>query len=84
MEQVQEYHIVQANKYHCPIDFKVGDKVWVTTKYWKSDCSSRKLGNQMEGPFEILEQYSYSFLLKLPETIKIYPVFYTEKLRKDP
>jgi hypothetical protein len=72
--------MVQANKYYRPIDFKVGDKVWVTIKYWKSDYPSRKLENQMEGPFEILEQYSYLFLLKLPETIKIYPVFYIEKL----
>jgi hypothetical protein len=24
------------------------------------------------------------FLLKLPETIKVHPVFYTEKLQKDP
>ena len=55
MEQVQERHIVQANKHRRLIDFKVGDKVWVTIKYWKSDRPSRKLGNQMEGPFEILE-----------------------------
>jgi transposase InsO family protein len=84
MEQAQERHAVQANKHRRPIDFKVGDKVWVTTKHWKSDRPSRKLGNQMEGPFEILEQRGHSFLLKLPETMKIHPVFHTEKLRKDP
>jgi hypothetical protein len=55
MEQAQERYAVQANKHRRPIDFKVGDKVWVTTKHWKSDRPSRKLGNQMEGPFEILE-----------------------------
>jgi hypothetical protein len=38
----------------------------------------------MEGPFEILEERGYSFLLKLPETIKVHPVFHVEKLRKDP
>jgi hypothetical protein len=38
----------------------------------------------MEGPFEILEQYGHSFLLKLLETIKIYLVFHAKKLRKDP
>jgi len=38
----------------------------------------------MEGPYEILEQVGYSFRLKLPELIRIYPVFYAEKLYKDP
>jgi hypothetical protein len=38
----------------------------------------------MEGPFEILEEHGHSFLLKLPETMKVHPVFYAEKLRKDP
>ena len=38
----------------------------------------------MEGPYEILEQIRHSFKLKLPDSMKIHPVFYTEKLRKDP
>ena len=37
----------------------------------------------MEGPFEILEQVGHSFRLKLPETMKVHPVFHVEKLRKD-
>jgi hypothetical protein len=38
----------------------------------------------MEGLFEILKQIGYSFKLKLPETCKVHPVFYAEKLCKDP
>lgn len=38
----------------------------------------------MEGPFEILERVGHSFRLRLPNSIKIHPVFYAEKLRKDP
>jgi len=38
----------------------------------------------MEGPYEILEQIGHSFKLKLPESIKVHPVFHAEKLRKDP
>ena len=37
----------------------------------------------MEGLYEILEQVRHSFRLKLLESIKIHPVFYAEKLRKD-
>jgi len=84
MEKAQERYTAQANKHRRPIDFKKGDKVWVTTKHWKTDRPSRKLANQMEGPFEILEERGHSFLLKLPETMKVHPVFHAEKLRKDP
>ena len=38
----------------------------------------------MESPYEILEQVSYSFRLKLLDSIKIYLVFHAEKLCKDP
>jgi hypothetical protein len=38
----------------------------------------------MDGPYEVLEQIGHSFKLKLPESIKVHPVFHAEKLRKDP
>ena len=37
----------------------------------------------MDGPYKILEQISHSFKLKLPKSIKVHPVFYAKKLRKD-
>jgi hypothetical protein len=37
----------------------------------------------MDGLYEVLEQIGHSFKLKLLESIKVYPVFYVEKLRKD-
>jgi hypothetical protein len=45
----QDRHAVQTNKYLQNPDFSIGDKVWVTTKHWKSDRPSWKLANQMEG-----------------------------------
>ena len=38
----------------------------------------------MDGLYEILEQIGHSFKLKLPESIKVHPVFYAKKLCKDP
>jgi len=84
MTRSQERYAKQANKHRRPVDFGVEDKVWVTTKHWKTDRPSRKLGDQMAGPFEIVDQVGHSFRLKLPETMKVHPVFHAEKLRKDP
>ena len=38
----------------------------------------------MDGLYKILEQIGHSFKLKLPESIKVHPVFYSKKLCKDP
>ena len=37
----------------------------------------------MDSLYEILEQIGHSFKLKLPESIKVYSVFYAKKLYKD-
>jgi hypothetical protein len=47
------------------------------------DRPSRKLAGQMEGSYEVLEQVSHSFRLRLPDSMKIHPVFHAEKLRKN-
>jgi hypothetical protein len=36
----------------------------------------------MASPFKVLEQIKYSYKLKLPDSIKVYSVFYTKKLYK--
>jgi hypothetical protein len=53
------------------------------TKHWHTDRPSKKLANQMEGPYKILEQVGYSFKLRLPDSMKIHSVFHAEKLQKD-
>ena len=75
--------MIQANKHCCAVDFGVGDKVQVIIKHQNNDWPSCKLAQQIEGPYEILEQISYFFKLKLLESIKVYLVFYAEKLCKD-
>jgi hypothetical protein len=81
--KAQEQHAVQVNKHRQEPNFGVGNKVWVTTKYWKTDRPSQKLANQMEGSYEILEQVGHSYKLKLPDSMKIYSVFHVEKLWQD-
>jgi hypothetical protein len=84
MAQTQKRYTAQANKHHREVDFRVGDRVWVTTKHWKNDRPSQKLSDQIDGPYKIVEQVGHSFQLKLLPSMKIHPVFHVEKLRKDP
>ena len=44
MAEAQDRQRVQANKHRRPVDFTVGDKVWVSTRNWTSERPSRKLG----------------------------------------
>jgi transposase InsO family protein len=84
MTTAQEKQQVQANKHRRPVDFTVGDKVWVSTKNWTSERPSRKLGYQNEGPYEIIEKVGHSYRLKLPDSNSRHDVFAPDLLRKDP
>jgi hypothetical protein len=80
----QDRYAKQANKHRRAIDFKVGDKVWVSIKHWKTDRPSRKLANQIDGLYKILEQVRHLFKLQLPKSIRVHPIFHADRLRKDP
>ena len=78
----QERQAIQANRRRREVDFDVGDMVYVSTKSWRTGRPSRKLGDQMSGPYRILEKRGHAFKLDLPAEIKVHPYFNPEKLRK--
>jgi len=82
IRQAQERMQEQANKHRREPDFGPGDKVWITTRNWKTDRPSRKLDHQMAGPYTILEKVGNAFRVQLPDSIKVHPVFAANKLRK--
>jgi transposase InsO family protein len=78
----QEKKERDVNTHRRPVDFDVEDRVWVSTKPWKTLRPSRKLDHQMAGPFKILERIGHSYRVELPDSIKVHNVFPADRLRK--
>ena len=74
-----------ANRYRIPGPrYEIGDKVWLSTKNIKTQRPSRKLDHKQIGPYEITHKIgSTSYKLKLPQSMKIHPVFHSSLLQLD-
>lgn len=81
MLKAQEQQKRQADKHRREVNFAVGDSVFLVMKHWNTGRPSRKLDNQMSGPWKIIEKRGHSFKLDLPESMRMNPVFSPDKLR---
>lgn len=84
IEKAQDRMRSVVDRHRKPINWVVGDKVYLSTKNLTANRPSRKLSEQWEGPFEVLEQVGHSYRLKLPHGSKIHDVFAPDVLCKDP
>ena len=80
--RTQQRQSTQANKHRRPVDFDVGDLVYVQRKNWTSDRPSTKLDYQNIGPYQVLERVGHAFRLDLPANVKIHPVITPDRLRR--
>ena len=82
MTRAQEKIVKDTKSKRKPIDFNVSDKVWISTKNWKTQRLSKKLDHQMTSPFLILAHKGNSYWVELLNFIKIHSVFSSDCLCK--
>ena len=83
ISDMQKRYSVSADwRWTPPLDFKIGDKVFVKSDNIHTTQPSKKLTEKYLGPFEIIVQVgSISFTLCLPDSMRsIHPVFHISML----
>src|SRR5260370_11204067 len=79
----QECYQKGADRHHLPAPpFKVGDKVFVKARFFKTTRPSKELSEKNLGPYEIIcTPSSHSFALRLPAQFRAcHPIFHTSRL----
>ena len=80
----QAMYEFSANRSHCPCPhYFVGDEVWLNAKNLNTAHPAVKLNNRHVEPFKIKRIFEKNPLvieLKLPESMKVHPVFHATLL----
>lgn len=74
----------QANKKRRPVDFGVGDHVFLKKKGFATNAPTTRLDARWAGPFKITEVRGFSYVLDLPPSFKSKNLFHADRLRKAP
>ena len=81
--QAQQRYQKSADNGRLPApDFKIGQKVYVEAKFFRTTRPTKKLSEKNLGPYEIIAQVgSHSFTLRLPEALRaVHPVFHVSMM----
>jgi hypothetical protein len=83
LKQAQQRQATYANQHRREVEFKVGDKVLLSTANLKNEERAPKLAPKFIGPFKITRVVSkVAYQLQLPSTMsRIHPVFHISKLK---
>ena len=73
----------QADKHRTDVRFKIGDKVWVSSKDIQTSRPSQTLEDKLLGPYKIIGRVGTSYRLELPLSMKRTNSFHTSKLYLD-
>ena len=84
MVKAQDRMRKAENKHRREIDWKVGDRVYLSTRNLKNYRPSRKLSAKYDGPYIVVEQVGNAYRLRLPDGSSIHDVFSPDVLKKYP
>ncbi|CCE34834.1 uncharacterized protein CPUR_08773 [Claviceps purpurea 20.1] len=80
--QAQKLQEAQANKKRRPVNWSVGDSVYVHKKGFTTEAPTTRLDSQWAGPWRIKEERGFSYVLETPDWYKGSPLFHADRLRK--
>ena len=86
LTEAQDYQTKYANEHRRHQEFKVGDKVLLSSKHIQNPTDKRrpaqKLTPRFIGPYNVIGIVSpVAYKLELPNTLKIHPVFHVSLLK---
>jgi RNase H-like domain found in reverse transcriptase/Reverse transcriptase (RNA-dependent DNA polymerase)/Integrase zinc binding domain/Chromo (CHRromatin Organisation MOdifier) domain len=81
-EQAQAAQVRQANKKRRPVNFLIGDHVFVKKKGFQTAAPTTRLDSQWAGPWRIRDMRGHSYVLDLPDSVKCNNLFHADRLRK--
>ena len=82
MARSQQAQVKAANRHRkLSLEYKVGDKVWLSTKNIHTERLSKKLDHKRIGPYPIKKLVGLSYRLELPTSMQTHNVFHLNLLR---
>jgi hypothetical protein len=80
--RTQQHQAEQANRKRRPVDFGVGDHVFLQKKGFTTTAPTIRLESQWAGPFRITAMKGHSYVLEMPNWFKGKNLFHANRLRK--
>jgi len=75
-EHTQELMTNQVNSYRKDVTYKIGDKIFLASKFIRISRPCKKLDDKFLGPYKVIGLIGNAYKLELPPTMKIHFIFY--------